>query len=1268
LEDDSDLDYIDDSGDEIGQTKNNNDAKRKKKKKTFIISGTIDIDVLLGKDPTASVSSSNFSSDDINKSFSKPAAKDMLADEESPWWLESNQSAKENEQEGCEEAISNEEDIATVTEEAQVEEEEEGDWEWEEYDEEEQEPGQEEVEITEGYEFSKQTKISSNDIDVRAPWIANGLENFLALIPKLAERLEDSSNEDEVAQDEVEEDHAGVKTAQNHVEDSQQDYKEWLEQTAELQQSETEILKEDIAICDTSAEVTLTKAQRLVEKIASASGSDLKKILFSLKTFFQTDKNLVYDFVNAQGITKLIELDNKNESGQLQNLILRALGQIMLYVDGMNGVMANPEAIQFLYTLVKSPNSLVCKTAVKLLLVFVEYTESNCLIFIQTISRIDKDLGAIPWSNVIGILKQSSADMELKTFALTLINKTLFGIPDQDTFYDHSDYMEEQNMDSICERLAMDEENVLLLQQIQLYNVALKQEDGEPVTEEDISYLDEDTTENGLRTSLRKKSEVVSSNFHERKSLRYKTKKIVEGETDSTGDIASVSIRDLEAVFLKHGLPTSESGDRLNALTLNGFLDKARSAFIAKLSKGEVLLRPPSQPKQQETFQREGDIRWEEILENFDRPLVICDLDFSDLCNDDDEHICESSTTSGSVGNIPVPPPVPPGLLFERGTIPPPPPPLSSIPMCPPPIPAPPPLGQDGKPKLISKKHKKTVKLFWKEVPNNPLFALQGKTVWDELEKAELDLSMVEYLFENRGKDVMIKENKQLMSMQKEIIVLDHKRSNAINIGLTKLPPIRVIRSAVLKMDVSIMNREGVEKLLTMLPTEEEVSRIQEAQEAQPDIPLGTAEQFLLTLSSINCLEARLRLWAFKMEFEVTEKEVCEPLMDLKMGLESLMRNRTFKCILSVLLEVGNFLNGTQCKGFQLDYLSKIPEVKDTVHKHSLLYHMTYWVLEQYPNCSDMYSEMGPITRCSRTDFEELERTLSRLESECKLAWDYLKIVEKQENGHELELTTKNKMNEFLHDSAERIIVMNTVYKKVMKRFSGFLTWLGMPLHMQNDFKVHHVCKTLSEFSLEYRTTRERVIQTIEKKKVAREKKRLARIAAENDALMAAKAALRDPKERSSKTQQHRKSKEISVDTQLRALLGQDIDITNNGTLRRRKKHHHRDKDQTPGEQEQEERKEKRKSRRHHHRSSLMEGTLPMTEETLRSFTENEMEMELLETLIGVPDEGTIKRNKERRRSIKERKSSHTNHDLKRSRTRDVWAVLEEDINNLVMQ
>lgn len=57
-----------------------------------------------------------------------------------------------------------------------------------------------------------------------------------------------------------------------------------------------------------------------------------------------------------------------------------------------------------------------------------------------------------------------------------------------------------------------------------------------------------------------------------------------------------------------------------------------------------------------------------------------------------------------------------------------------------------------------------------------------------------------------------------------------------------------------------------------MIPTDEEKGKILEAQMANPDIPLGTAEQFLLTLSSISELIPRLKLWLFKLDFENMEQ------------------------------------------------------------------------------------------------------------------------------------------------------------------------------------------------------------------------------------------------------------------------------------------------------------------------------------------------------------------------------------------------------------
>lgn len=57
-----------------------------------------------------------------------------------------------------------------------------------------------------------------------------------------------------------------------------------------------------------------------------------------------------------------------------------------------------------------------------------------------------------------------------------------------------------------------------------------------------------------------------------------------------------------------------------------------------------------------------------------------------------------------------------------------------------------------------------------------------------------------------------------------------------------------------------------------MLPSPEEKQKIQEVAIANPEVPLGSAEQFLMMLSTISELPARLKLWLFKLDYEIMEK------------------------------------------------------------------------------------------------------------------------------------------------------------------------------------------------------------------------------------------------------------------------------------------------------------------------------------------------------------------------------------------------------------
>lgn len=100
------------------------------------------------------------------------------------------------------------------------------------------------------------------------------------------------------------------------------------------------------------------------------------------------------------GLNCLVRVGNGADQNY-QNYILRALGQVMLYVDGMNGVMKHSPTIQWLYSLIASKYRLVIKTSLKLLLVFVEYVESNCFLLVNAIHAVDISNNETPWANIM---------------------------------------------------------------------------------------------------------------------------------------------------------------------------------------------------------------------------------------------------------------------------------------------------------------------------------------------------------------------------------------------------------------------------------------------------------------------------------------------------------------------------------------------------------------------------------------------------------------------------------------------------------------------------------------------------------------------------------------------------------------------------------------------------------------------------------------------------------------------------------------------------
>uniref|UniRef100_A0A670YDW2 Formin homology 2 domain containing 1 n=1 Tax=Pseudonaja textilis TaxID=8673 RepID=A0A670YDW2_PSETE len=815
------------------------------------------------------------------------------------------------------------------------------------------------------------------------------------------------------------------------------------------------------------------RVHAIIEKLYCSKGPELRRSLFSLKQLFQEDKDLVPEFVNSEGLTCLVSVGAEADQNY-QNYILRALSQIMLFVDGMMGVIQHPETLQWLYALTGSLYRLVVKTALKLLLVFVEFTESNAQLLIQAVGAVEQVRGGFPWSRLVAILEQKSgADTELQVFAMTLINKTLAALPDQDSFYDVTDCLEQQGMERLVQaHLASKGTDSDLRQQLALYEVrthggrpprclpacacwladrlsdsqnALKEEDGMTSKSSRLALSagrNGDSVPHAVVWSV-----LFSCRARFLENLAASQKEKISAISRGRAEILAEAASNTEPV----GPGRVQEAELVPSLAL---FSSARP--FPRWSEGQNGAlnweEPSSEPALDHQESREGVSPKE--------ALKIQDLDFSDLCEEEDLDVHEAKVAKTT-------PPPPPGIPG-----PPPPPPLSS-----------PLLGGEAS---SPAKKKKTVKLFWKELKDVDGPARESRfgqaTLWASLEKVTVDSARLEHLFESRAKEAP--SSKKAVDGRKLIVVLDPKRSNAINIGLTVLPPIHVIKTAILGFDEFAINKEGIEKILTMVPTEEEKRKIQEAQLANPNLPLGSAEQFLLTLSSIAELPARLQLWTFKLDYEALEKEIVEPLFDLKLGMEQLANNQTFRCILATLLAMGNLLNGSQSRGFELSYLAKVSEVKDTVHRQSLLHHLCHFVVVEFPATTDLYSEIAALTRCAKVDFEELAESLLQLEQRCKASWEHLKAIAK----HDCKPALKSKLLGFLQASTEKIGLLKIVHRRVLNRFRSFLLFLGYDTHSAQNMRVTSFCRLLREFALEYHTCRERVLQQQKKRAACRER------------------------------------------------------------------------------------------------------------------------------------------------------------------------------------
>jgi formin 2 len=269
--------------------------------------------------------------------------------------------------------------------------------------------------------------------------------------------------------------------------------------------------------------------------------------------------------------------------------------------------------------------------------------------------------------------------------------------------------------------------------------------------------------------------------------------------------------------------------------------------------------------------------------------------------------------------------------------------------------------------------------------------------LWKEIDETKLDnLEEFTELFSRQGVVPKAKASTPLPKI-KAIKVLDSKRSQNVGIFVRSIHvDLATIEHAIYNCDTSDVSLETLQHIMEIKASKEELAMIKEAAAnlAVDSPPLDAPENFLLKISQISSSAERISCIVFQEEFVEQCTIVSRKLLTVKNLCEFLLENEGLKEVFSIILTLGNFMNGGnrqrgQADGFGLEILGKLKDVKSKDPKITLLHFIVKTFIERCRKKGCAISELP--SQLPVPNHNEIDKSLSIDFEECKLQLKALK-------------------------------------------------------------------------------------------------------------------------------------------------------------------------------------------------------------------------------------------------------------------------------------
>ncbi|KAG9456309.1 hypothetical protein H6P81_000817 [Aristolochia fimbriata] len=341
--------------------------------------------------------------------------------------------------------------------------------------------------------------------------------------------------------------------------------------------------------------------------------------------------------------------------------------------------------------------------------------------------------------------------------------------------------------------------------------------------------------------------------------------------------------------------------------------------------------------------------------------------------------------------------------------------------------------------------------LHWVKVTR----AMQG-SLWAEAQKQddaskapEFDMKELENLFSavvpssDKGKGDKSGRRASVGGKPDKVHLIELRRAYNCEIMLTKVKmPLPDLMSSVLALDEAVLDVDQVDNLIKFCPTKEEIELLKGYTGDKEN--LGRCEQFFLEVMKVPRVEAKLRVFSFKIQFNAQVADLRNSLNIVNSAAEEIRMSVKLKKLMQTILSLGNAINQGTARGsaigFRLDSLLKLSDTRARNNKMTLMHYLCKVLGEKAPELLDFHKDLVNLEISTKIQLKTLAEEMQAISKGLEKVEQELTA---SENDGPISESFSRTLKEFLVTAEADVRSLTSLYSGVGRNADALAVYFG---------------------------------------------------------------------------------------------------------------------------------------------------------------------------------------------------------------------------------